>query len=146
MFYFTFFWHMYRSTSCHGLQPNRYWRLFSSIQIRWCFCYILTPWTKEYRCKFPCLCFCFILGSEHAFCSPNLMVLGLDLRYLYGTSPEMTQMPFLIRPCKVQPIVVYIEAFPLPVQNQVDEHQVVAKRYVSILWTVTCFFFYGKVG
>lgn len=80
-----------------------------------------------------CVCFFFVLGSEHAIFSPNLMVLDLDLRYLYGISPEMTQMPFLIRPCKVQPIVVYIEAFPLPVQNQVDEHQVVAKRYVSIL-------------
>lgn len=66
--------------------------------------------------------------------SPNLMVHDLDLRCLYVISPEMTQMPSVqIRQCKVQPIVVYIEAFQLQVQNQVDEHRVVAKRYVSNL-------------
>lgn len=65
--------------------------------------------------------------------SPNLMVHDLDRRYRYVTSPEMTQMPFQIRLCKVQPIVVYIEAFQLQVQNQADEHRVVAKRYVSNL-------------
>lgn len=49
---FSFSFRIYRSASCHGLQSNRHWRLLSSIQIRWCFCYILTPWPKEYWCKY----------------------------------------------------------------------------------------------
>lgn len=35
---------------------------------------------------------------------------------------------------KVQHIVVYIEAFPHQVRSPVDEHQVVLKHYVSILY------------